>query len=243
MPTDSFDEQASKVYESTHVHSVYDQIAPHFSQTRHKPWPLITRFLLALPPGSVGLDIGCGNGKYLNLNPNIFIVGSDRAKGLVGIAKKEKKGRSNDLLLGDILDLPHGRGIFDFAISIAVVHHLSTRERRIHATASILETLKSGRKDVQAAGKALIYVWALEQRTSRRGWGEGDEQDVMVPWVTKRKTANGEAGPHEQKFERYYHLYRRGELDEDVRMAGGIVVESGYEKDNWWAIASPHVVD
>ena len=41
----------------------------------------------------------------------------------------------------------------------------------------------------------------------------------------------------DRTFHRYYHLYRQGELEEDVRAAGGVVVEAGYEKDNWWAIA------
>lgn len=43
-----------------------------------QPWPIIERFLKNLPAGSVGLDIGCGNGKYLAVNPDVFIVGSDR---------------------------------------------------------------------------------------------------------------------------------------------------------------------
>ena len=54
--------ESPDAYESTHVHSVYEAIAPHFSATRHKPWPLVTSFLLAQPPGAVGLDVGCGNG-------------------------------------------------------------------------------------------------------------------------------------------------------------------------------------
>lgn len=104
-----------------------------------------------------------------------------------------------------------------------------------------------------------MYVWALEQEGSRRGWGEGGEQDVMVPWVMKgkvvkkvkgrgRKRGGGEGeGEKEEEqqpqqeadktFHRYYHLYRQGELEENVRAAGGVVVEAGYEKDNWWAIA------
>jgi tRNA (uracil-5-)-methyltransferase TRM9 len=116
-------------------------------------------------------------------------------------------------------------------------------------------------------GKALIYVWALEQKESRRGWDEGHEQDVMVPWVMKGKKGQKEkeeggkkkkgqrekereAVEKEQKedvnvrvedktFLRYYHLYRKGELERDVEEAGGRVLESGYEKDNWWAIAVP----
>ena len=66
-------------YEEQHVHQVYEQIASHFSETRYKPWPIVERFLKALPQGSIGLDVGCGNGKYLTVNPNIFIVASDRS--------------------------------------------------------------------------------------------------------------------------------------------------------------------
>ncbi|CAI5946074.1 unnamed protein product [Closterium sp. NIES-64] len=48
------------------VHKVYDAIAPHFSATRFARWPKVAEFLLSLPPGSLVLDAGCGNGKYLN---------------------------------------------------------------------------------------------------------------------------------------------------------------------------------
>ena len=85
------------------------------------------------------------------------------------------------------------------------------------------------------ASKALIYVWALEQKHSRRGWDEGDNQDVMVPWVMK--PGAGTEGESEKRLNRYYHLYRRGELEDDITTAGGEVVDSGYERDNWWAIA------
>ena len=57
------------------------------------------------------------------------------------------------------------------------------------------------------------------------------DQDVMVPWVMKQ------GGQEEKTFKRYYHLYKNGELEADVAAAGGRVMESGWEKDNWWAIA------
>jgi tRNA (uracil-5-)-methyltransferase TRM9 len=314
-----------------------NELISFFFSLFEKPWPIIERFLQNLTPGSVGLDVGCGNGKYLAVNRDVFIVASDRlvlidlffesmfsrflggkivkrmdfrrSVGSEGYAELDRgwlsfhsqapqdedkpfdtgeKGnkapqnqidqsltlspnRSTNLAaiaaqhqphavaVADILALPHPLAAFDFAISIAVVHHLSTSERRSEAIASILAHLKPG-------GKALVYVWALEQEGSRRGWGEGGEQDVMVPWVMKGKVVKkvkgkgrgkgkkqGEdvgEGEQEQEqeqqpqpqevdrtFHRYYHLYRQGELEENVREAGGVVVESGYEKDNWWAIA------
>jgi tRNA (uracil-5-)-methyltransferase TRM9 len=82
-------------YEAQHVHSVYEEIASHFSSTRYKvfvtpflpisnptnpiqPWPIVERFLKERPDGTVGADVGCGNGKCLAVNKSVFIVGSDR---------------------------------------------------------------------------------------------------------------------------------------------------------------------
>ena len=243
MPEHLTSTSANERYEAKHVHSVYESIAPHFSQTRYKPWPLVTQFLRSLAPGSVGLDVGCGNGKYLGVNREVYIIGSDRSNSLVSIAGAERKeddggGGSSEVIVGDALDLPHRIGRFDFAISIAVIHHLSTRERRVQAIRSIIGTLRLPVHGVGGGGKTLLYVWALEQKSSRRGWDDAHEQDVMVPWVMKQKAKEG--GPLEGRtFNRYYHLYRKGELEENIQEAGGVVIESGYERDNWWAIAAP----
>ncbi|WYZ37510.1 hypothetical protein EsH8_II_001016 [Colletotrichum jinshuiense] len=273
-------------YESRHVHNVYEAIAPHFSSTRYKPWPLVASFLLSLPPGSVGLDAGCGNGKYLAVNPSLFIIASDRSANLVSLArdyqppffddnspataaaaagagaasgsKKKNKNKNappsetpadssapapapapprppkNQVLVADSLALPYRESAFDFAISIAVVHHLSTRQRRQAAVAALLAAVRPG------TGKVLVYVWALEQSSSRRGWDAGAAQDQLVPWVTKGKAQpqQPQQPPQSQDvtFQRYYHLYRQGELEEDVVEVGGRVLESGYVRDNWWVI-------
>lgn len=137
-------------------------------------------------------------------------------------------------VVADILQLPHRDAFFDFAISIAVVHHMSTPERRVEAVAEILRTVRRG-EGSEPGGKFLVYAWALEQKDSRRGWDKGDPQDIMVPWVRKSKSDQGQ----EKTFHRYYHLYEEGELERDIEQAGGVVLESGYEKDNWWAIATP----
>ena len=246
-------EDSSQTYEAHHVHSVYDQIASHFSSTRYKPWPIVKSFLQSLPAGSIGLDIGCGNGKYLAVNPKIFIVASDRSTNLVKIADSNHRhhrphaSSSSSIVVADNLSLPHPEGWFDFAISIAVIHHLSTGVRRVEGIKAVLDTLRrpsrseygddENKSDDDGGGRALIYVWALEQKHSRRGWDAGDEQDVMVPWVMKQKAIDG-VNEGERTFNRYYHLYREGELERDIAEAGGIVLESGYEKDNWWAVAT-----
>ncbi|ANZ75829.1 BA75_02776T0 [Komagataella pastoris] len=205
--------------EETYVHTVYNEIASHFSQTRYKPWPIVEKFLTSRKKYSIGLDVGCGNGKYLGVNKNLMILGSDRSDGLIRCAYKNGH---RGLLVADGLQLPHHDDRFDFAVSIAVIHHFSTEERRIQAIKHILSKLRP-------QGEALIYCWALEQENSRRGWKEGMDQDQLVPWVMKSQN-------EQQTKLRYYHLYKKGELIENSVRAGGEIVEDGYEKDNWWVI-------
>ncbi|KAK1143826.1 tRNA methyltransferase, has a role in tRNA modification [Aspergillus melleus] len=226
--------QPNDEYEEKNVHEVYQQIANHFSATRYKPWPIVEQFLKELAPGAIGLDVGCGNGKYLSVNQDVFIVASDRSENLARIAVKHQP---HSTIVADILNLPHPDAFFDFALSIAVIHHLSTPDRRIQAIREILRTLRPSKPDAPG-GKALLYVWALEQKTSRRGWDKGDQQDVMVPWVFKQKPSEGDSGAQPQVYHRYYHLFEETELESDVKAAGGFVLESGYDRDNWWAIAA-----
>merc|ERR1719195_2316494 len=70
-----------------------------------------------------------------------------------------------DFLVADLVHAPYRSGIFDAAICIAVLHHLSTRERRIEIIRECLRVLRVG-------GRLLLYAWAEEQ-----GGSAGTEQD------------------------------------------------------------------
>lgn len=225
--------------------SLYSSQSFHLSRVQIRDYVWKSRILLLISRPSFPIQ----KILYKSLTPH-------RSTNLVKIAKQHEP---HDVLVADNLALPHPSGVFDFAISIAVVHHLSTPARRIEAVKCVLDLLRRPSSS-HAGGQALIYVWALEQKDSRRGWDEGHEQDVMVPWVLKQKKEKEakrrkkrdadiveEARDKEEKkekkpegdktFLRYYHLYRKGELESDIEQAGGVVLESGYEKDNWWAIA------
>ncbi|KAE8148756.1 S-adenosyl-L-methionine-dependent methyltransferase [Aspergillus avenaceus] len=233
MSSSDLPSEKQEAYEEKHVHEVYQQIANSFSSTRYKSWPIVEKFLKDLTPGAIGVDVGCGNGKNLPVNQNVFIIASDRSENLARIASRHQP---HSAIVADILNLPHPNSFFDFAISIAVVHHLSTQERRVQAIREILRTLKPTAADAPG-GKMLLYVWALEQKTSRRGWDKGDEQDIMVPWVMKGHPKS-DSNEQPKVFHRYYHLYEATELEHDISDAGGRVLESGYDRDNWWAIAT-----
>lgn len=316
-PVKFYQIQDNTAKEQEYVHEVYNQISDHFSKTRYKPWPIVKNFLMTRPDYSVGLDVGCGNGKYLQLNKNIFMLGSDRSSGLIQCAhdlmrekestkietlsqKEIEQGYTSmcfgekrcDVMINDGLSLPYQNDRFDFAISIAVIHHFSNEERRIQACRHIGEKLKKG-------GEALIYCWALEQGDSRRGYNESMEQDILVPWVLEGEFQNEkiEKAPKQSKKAikeitkpdltnvpkeersnvikawkeeqaelrrlkqeqelkeledkkkkeeeirlkntkyRYYHLYKEGELEDNIIKTGLFdIVDSGYERDNWWCI-------
>lgn len=67
-------DQEAVEFERSHVHEVYNQIAPHFSETRHSAWPGVANFIAAMPSHSIMLDVGCGNGKYLGLRSDLLSV-------------------------------------------------------------------------------------------------------------------------------------------------------------------------
>ncbi|XP_057695666.1 probable tRNA methyltransferase 9B [Corythoichthys intestinalis] len=159
------DEAASRL-EREHVHGVYEKIAPYFNDGRYKAWPKVRQFLLEQPPGSIVADVGCGNGKYLHINERAFKLGCDVCRPLVDFAG----GRGHEVQMCDGLRLPYRDGCFDAVLSIAVIHHLSTKERRIRAIKEMARTLRAG-------GRLMIYVWAMEQK--RRKF---EKQDIFVPW-------------------------------------------------------------
>ncbi|NWH44856.1 ALKB8 protein, partial [Fregata magnificens] len=79
-------------------------------------------------------------------------VGCDRSKNLVDIC-----GEKNfQAFVCDALSLPIRSGSCDACISIAVIHHFSTEERRLATIRELARLLRPG-------GTALIYVWAMEQ--------------------------------------------------------------------------------
>ncbi|CAL8070392.1 unnamed protein product [Calicophoron daubneyi] len=165
----SFDPEA---LEDTCVHQVYDTIADEFSSTRHAVWPSVMRFLSTLSPNAFGADVGCGNGKYLvamkertqsavQASSAGREIQSERSKSVIPtipiLAPTLALERRFDVTVGDILRLPYCSTRLDFFICIAVLHHLSTVDRRLEALNELARLLRPG-------GRGMIEVWAKEQR-------------------------------------------------------------------------------
>ncbi|XP_015244795.1 PREDICTED: alkylated DNA repair protein alkB homolog 8 isoform X1 [Cyprinodon variegatus] len=173
--------------EEEYVHRVYDSIASHFSSTRHTPWPRVCHFLSSLPPGSVLADVGCGNGKYLGVNPKLISVGCDRSGALVQICAE----RGFNVFVSDALSVPLRTASCDACISIAVIHHFSTQERRLAAVRELVRLLKPG-------GQALIYVWAYEQEYNKQKSKYLKEQNKQHNGGRSKDLPEGSQDVHEE---------------------------------------------
>lgn len=274
--------------ERDHVHAVYDAIATQWHHTRGKRgvlWPGATQFLQRLSPGSIVADVGCGDGKYFPAiwEAGSYVIGTDISEPLLRTATHDCNINEDDIpetrrvsehryhlrnrpavAVADCMNVPLRTSSCDAAICIAVLHHLSTPERRKRCIEELVRIVKPG-------GLVNVQAWALEQEDgSRRKFASND---VFVPFnaqpkylqmnskldahgkgtLTRPNEADGDksiaqvysealnAEYDDRKglvvFKRYCHLYRRGELDQiALEVPGAALVESGFESGNYFII-------
>jgi tRNA (uracil-5-)-methyltransferase TRM9 len=199
----------------------YEKISKHFDETRKAIWQSVGMFLDKIPPNSFVADVACGNGKYVRYRNDIFILANDICKSFTEIVGS---GQTYDTILADGLSLPYRRDLFDYAISVAVVHHVRTFDKRIQFIQNIIDSLKPG-------GKLLFTVWAVEQKIKSK-WVEvkPGSRDYSIPWLDKY---TGET------HHRFYHLFSREEINSfctKLQTIDHTKTSISFEKDNWITI-------
>jgi alkylated DNA repair protein alkB family protein 8 len=241
--------------EKDYVKSTYDNIAEDFSSTRYKKWPKVEAFLKDLPSDSLLLDVGCGNGKYLD-NPTTYNIGCDLSLNLLKICKS----KGFEVVLCDMTRLPFRCEVFDNVICIAALHHVISEKRRQKCIEDITQLM------TPAESRLLVQVWSFEQdidpdnpylkrNLNQQGTSTQNveiidnvqlpvhknrtpflNQDVLVPFHAKLKTSDDSASESEVQF-RYYHVFKQGELDLMLKKIPNItILQSYYDRGNWCAI-------
>ncbi len=89
------------------------------------------------------------------LDGHHMMIGIDRSAPLAQIAAS-RAAHAGSVCIGDANYVPLRAGIFDAALSIAVLHHLSTRARRLAALRQLTRIVRPG-------GRILVYAWSLLQ--------------------------------------------------------------------------------
>ncbi|TYZ61643.1 hypothetical protein PybrP1_001690 [[Pythium] brassicae (nom. inval.)] len=226
--------------EQQYVHEFYETVASHFSSTRYNAWPRVAAFVRALEPGSLVADIGCGNGKYMKcVGAESAVIGGDRSASLAAICKQN----GQNVMVCDAMLVPIRSASCDAALSIAVLHHLSTQHHRLAAVKELVRVLRIG-------GRGVIYAWAHEQKANSKRQFDASKQDFMVPWnLDRRFTRKDGAGAAAAQdggtaaaagepiiVQRYCHMFKEGEVEQLVTMAGNAEVEDHYYDESNWAV-------
>ncbi|HOZ53183.1 MAG TPA: class I SAM-dependent methyltransferase [bacterium] len=197
------------------VSSGYEDIAEAFNETRKKPMkPIVYDIVEDLPvkDNDKILDIGCGNGRFLEVlfdkkdNVNWHYLGLDNSNKLIEYAK-EKYG--NRFKLINIIDLNKmDQGGFDYIFSWAVFHHIPGNYLRLKFLQDVYDKTKSN-------GFFIFSVWKLRNRKNflvlalnsfLRQIIKGrllNFGDLIFNWKGNK---NGEIRP------RYYHAFSKKSL-------------------------------
>ncbi|NHN40627.1 class I SAM-dependent methyltransferase [Halorubellus sp. JP-L1] len=195
---------------------VYDRIADHFASTREYAWPEVESFLDGRS-GSLGLDVGCGNGRHAQQLAECCerVVGVDASRGLLAAARERAIDRGYDdrlaLAQGDASRLPVATDEFDLAVYVATLHHLPDRESRVRSLDELARVLAPG-------GVGLVSAWSTAH--DRFEDADADDEtgfDTFVDWTL----------PGGETVERFYHVYAPAEFETDLE-ASALGVETAF---------------
>ena len=189
-------------FEKHYVQDVYNQIAHSFDNTRGRNyWNAVNYFIQKIQDKPLKiLDLGCGNGKYIPLfKPSNQIIGLDNSTELLHIVSSRYPHVQT--FNSDVTSTNLESNSFDHIISIAVIHHLHTEERRIQMIQEIYRLLK-------VRGTGFITAWSTTALSSKfiNIPGFSSCYDYLVPW--------------DNNLNRYYHLFQSNEFEDLIEKAG-----------------------
>jgi len=140
-----------------------------FSKSRVSIWSSVKLFIDSLPSFSTILDAGCGNCKNMYRNDLIF-TGIDNSRPLLEFCNVKY---NNDLIESSITSLPFKNNIFEYTISIAVIHHIESFIQRATAFEELLRV---------TSHKILISIW---NRNNNRFYDNNQkigDNNALVKW-------------------------------------------------------------
>ncbi|MDD4990327.1 MAG: class I SAM-dependent methyltransferase [Candidatus Pacebacteria bacterium] len=218
------------------VRDDYNQISEDFSNTRVQIWPETAILFDYIKKGDRVLDLGCGNGRFVNIikEKGGEYFGTDVSEKLIETAKRLHP--NGNFQTTEPLKLPFSEGYFDIIYLIAVFHHIPLKGFR-------LEFLKEAKRVLKPGGFLILTVWKPKDKQEKLlglkflfkkifglpphhnfVWCGGesgglDFGDVIEPWFGRNKG------------ERYFHCFTKNELTKLVLKVGLEIKESGIIKN------------
>lgn len=191
---------------------LWDKLAESWNNFRQKP-ENITEYFKDKYTNNAGriVDLGCGNGRNLIPFQNFICYGVDFSQNMLNKAVliSEKYNLDIQLRKASLDKLPFKDNFFDYALMLASLHHLETKEKRLSSLKEVYRILKNN-------GIALITVWNKWQLRFLF-----KKKDTLIPWKQKDKI-----------YYRYYHLFNYFELRNLLKKSKFKVLESKISKGN-----------
>ncbi|GMX59001.1 MAG: hypothetical protein MCSN_6560 [Candidatus Microsyncoccus archaeolyticus] len=178
----------------------YNNIALKYSQVREKEWKEMDFLFDKILEKERVLDLGCGNGRFYpafeKRKANYY--GIDFSSKLIELAKE--KYPLGNFSVGDAFDIKFEDEFFDKVYSIAVLHHMPSKELRINFLKELVRVLKK-------QGLLILTVWDLKEKK------KNDENDVFISWYGAKDC--------------YFHIFTLEELEELIIELGLKIIEKG----------------
>ncbi len=204
----------------------YQSVATHFSKTRQsnwKGWGRVVNFFEDLPEPKV-LDIGCGNGRFLNFlkentSKKFEYTGIDNNAELLSEAQsKNPECKFIDVdVFGNLESL---KDKYNFIVVFGLMHHIpgkEFREKWLHDVIALLEE----------KGILVLTFWDFKAEKVLKTLP--DEGDYILGWDKKPET------------ERYAHKFTEKELNDistnyDVELVEKLEADGKDNKSNKYLI-------
>jgi len=227
-------ETALKIIKTNKI--LYNQIAKDFAETRYNVWPEFEYFKGYLHDGQAVLDLGCGNGRLLELlkDYKVDYLGVDFSENL--IREAQRNWPDKHFKASDILELNDLKEKFDLVFCVATLHHIPSAKLREQVLVNIKNALKPD-------GKLLMTNWNLwqpkylkyiikytllkltdpDKEVNGVYMDELDFQDVYISWQTK--------------YQRYIHAFTERNIASLLKKCGFEIIKNVSNKRNIITVA------
>lgn len=200
----------------------YEDIAEDFASTRKVFWEELYFLKDYINDDDNVLDLGCGNGRFLELigDKNIQYTGIDSSESFIKQAR-ETYGHMGEFTHGNALSLPYKDASFDTIVSFGVLHHVPSRKYR-------KQFLSEAYRVMREDGTLILTVWniwnerltpVIKEHAVKKLLGKSklDFKDVFLPFGKKEGV-------------RYLHAFTKRELGKLVKGSGFKIEELRFVK-------------
>ncbi len=195
----------------------YKDIAEDFESTRKVFWEELYFLGDYIKDGDKVLDLGCGNGRFLEVigRKNIDYTGIDSSESFIKAAK-DTYGNIEHFIHGDALKLPFKENEFDIVVSFGVLHHIPSKKLR-------RQFLREANRVLKKEGLLILTVWNLWNKrltpvikkyavNKLLLRSKLDFKDVFLPFGKKQNV-------------RFLHAFTERELSRSIKRSGFNIIK------------------